>query len=371
MSIKISGTDAIDNNRKGLFQSANIGTFNPGNRPGSASTGDIIYNTSTAQMEVWNGSSWVRACGVDLTEYSGTGGNEIVTSNGHKIHIFTSPGTFSISPGAVVEYVVLAGGGSGYLASQYFGGGGGGAGGLIYNTATLGGSYSVSVGAGAAAPPSSPGGGSNSSIPTLGVTATGGGAGGGVSFNPGSGGQPGGCGGGTGGNPFTGGDGNTPPTSPIQGFPGRGGGGALAGGGGGVMSIGKLANPTPTPQGGYGGDGGDGISLEWGIPPSYGAPDPKGNPSVRTFGGGGGGGVFAHTSPPGIYDASPRVGQGGSGGGGDASAVAPPYTDAPPNSNGVATSGGGGGGGSRWGTIDSRGGAGGSGIVMFRYRIYQ
>jgi hypothetical protein len=317
MSIKISGTDAIDNNRKGLFQSANIGTFTPANRPGSASTGDLIYNTSTAQMEVWNGSSWVRACGVDLTEYSGTGGNAIVTSNGHKIHIFTSPGTFSISPGAVVEYVVLAGGGSGYLASQYFGGGGGGAGGLIYNTATLGGSYSVSVGAGAAAPPS-PGNGSNSSIPTLGVTATGGGAGGGVSFSPASGGQPGGCGGGTGGNPFTGGDGNSPPTSPIQGFPGLGGGGAQGGGGGGVMSRGKFAQPSPTSsQSGYGGDGGDGISLEWGIPPSYGAPDPKGNPSVRTFGGGGGGGVTRFTPS------------------------------------------------------DSKGGAGGSGIVMFRYRIYQ
>lgn len=369
MSIKISGTDAIDDNRKGLFQSANIGSFNPGNRPGSAATGDIIYNTSTAQMEVWNGSSWVRACGANVTEYSGTGGNEIVTSNGHKIHIFTSPGTFSISPGAVVEYVVLAGGGSGYSSTPYFGGGGGGSGGLIYNTATLGGSYSVSVGAGAAAPPSSPGKGSNSSIPTLGVTATGGGAGGGVSFNPGSAGQPGGCGGGTGGNPFTAGDGNSPPTSPIQGFPGQGGGGVSAGGGGGVMSKGKLSNPSPGGPTGYAGDGGDGISLEWGIPPSYGAPDPKGNPSVRAFGGGGGGGV--HSSPSPTYDLSPRVGKGGSGGGGNGGAFTSPSLLAPPLSNGVATSGGGGGGGSRFGTTPSEGGSGGSGIVMFRYRIYQ
>ena len=45
MAFQISGTTVVDNNRKGIFTSANIGVYNPGNRP-SGSTGDIIFNSS-------------------------------------------------------------------------------------------------------------------------------------------------------------------------------------------------------------------------------------------------------------------------------------------------------------------------------------
>lgn len=59
MAIKISGTTVIDDNRKGIFNSINPGAFTTAGRPGSPSTGDVIYNTTDATIQTWNGSSWV------------------------------------------------------------------------------------------------------------------------------------------------------------------------------------------------------------------------------------------------------------------------------------------------------------------------
>ena len=59
MAIKISGTTVIDDNRRGIFNSVNFGAFASGSRPGSPSTGDVIYNTTDATIQTWNGSSWV------------------------------------------------------------------------------------------------------------------------------------------------------------------------------------------------------------------------------------------------------------------------------------------------------------------------
>ena len=57
MSYKISGTDVINNSRKGIFASMNPGVS--GSNPGSPSTGDIYYNSSSKKLLVYNGSSWV------------------------------------------------------------------------------------------------------------------------------------------------------------------------------------------------------------------------------------------------------------------------------------------------------------------------
>lgn len=59
MAIQISGTTVIDDNKKGIFQSMNIGAYSDGTRPASPSTGDIIFNTTTGKVQSWNGSAWV------------------------------------------------------------------------------------------------------------------------------------------------------------------------------------------------------------------------------------------------------------------------------------------------------------------------
>lgn len=57
MALKISSSTVVDNARKGLFTSLNPGTYS--SPPSGPSTGDLIYNTSTQQIQVYNGSTWV------------------------------------------------------------------------------------------------------------------------------------------------------------------------------------------------------------------------------------------------------------------------------------------------------------------------
>ena len=55
---------------------------------------------------------------------SGTGGNEIIESEGYRIHLFRASGTFEVEGTVQAEYLIVAGGGSGES-------GGGGAGGHL------------------------------------------------------------------------------------------------------------------------------------------------------------------------------------------------------------------------------------------------
>jgi hypothetical protein len=55
MAYQISGTTVINDSRKGIFTSVNVGT----SQPGSPSTGDIYYDNSSGNLKVYNGSSWV------------------------------------------------------------------------------------------------------------------------------------------------------------------------------------------------------------------------------------------------------------------------------------------------------------------------
>jgi len=57
MALKISNNEVITNARKGQFTSLNPGVYT--SPPGSPSTGDFIYNSSTQQIQVYNGSTWV------------------------------------------------------------------------------------------------------------------------------------------------------------------------------------------------------------------------------------------------------------------------------------------------------------------------
>ena len=387
---------------EGYFcDTASVGAFTV-NLPSSPSVGDIVAikdyasNFATANLTIGRGGSNLNGDASDsirntdnesltlvyadatkgwlaVEEGTGfvgesfitaTGGSSIATVGNCKIHTFTGPGTFCVTQIAscasnnIVSYAVIAGGGSGGTDV----GGGGGAGGFRelknpvtpYTASPLDGyptpgnritvtatGFPITVGAGGTAPaPGSPKGvdGSVSTFST--ITSAGGGAGGGgpapgvvKNGNPGGSGgggggwsRPAGCGGPLGpgcvGAP---GAGNTPPVTPAQGFNGgivsAGGPGWPGAGGGGATAVG-VNSPGPSP--------------------------------LTTFVAGGAGATTNITNSPVTYAA-------GGNGGGDQSTV-PNTTVAPANS------GGGGGGAGNYPT-PNKGNAGGSGIVIIRYKF--
>jgi hypothetical protein len=299
-------------------------------------------------------------------------GGTVSTCGDYKIHTFASDATFTVSSlstnpaNDVVDYLVVAGGGS---SGGY--GGGGGAGGVRASatTYTIGcnpagplvacvaalpvsvTSYPITIGAGGAGG-AHPGGysagdpGSNSVFST--ITSTGGGGGGYFDNNPG---LPGGSGGGGGSSqtspPTPGGSGNTPPVSPPQGQPGGAGrnntGSGYLGGGGGGGAI--AAGSTPVPTGGQG-NGGNGAGFTNG---AFGSSNGQCSSSVQYFGGGGGGNPGS-----GLPTVVASTGGLGGGAGGPLTPTATPGT--------VNTGGGGG------GMNDTTQSAGGSGIVVIRYK---
>ena len=289
-------------------------------------------------------------------------GGTTTTCGNYKIHTFTSPGTFTVTcvgnpiGSDTVDYLVVAGGSAGGFDR----GGGGAAGGFRESSGAASGCYSASplgacvsalpvtvqgypitVGAGGATsnstgtsmPPAS-----NSVFST--ITSTGGGGPG----NPGpasnNNGKPGGSGGGTRDDPATGGTGNTPPVSPPQGNPGGSSSSnhnGPGGGGGGATEAGfdGAGNPDPPTFG----NGGDGATTSI-----------SGSPTTYAGGGGsGGGGTFT------------GGGFGGTGGGGNGATYGSTSSVA-----GTANTGGGGGAGD--GGPSANGSAGGSGIVIIRYK---
>jgi hypothetical protein len=300
--------------------------------------------------------------GVLYPAYITATGGTVATSGDFKIHTFTGDGCFVVSSvgnprgSDSVDYLVVAGGGSGGHGNN--GGGGGGAGGFregrqcasAYTASPLvapaglpvsATTYPVTVGGGAVgvAQPNVGIQGTSSVFST--ITSTGGGGGGRWS----TGGQTaGGSGGGSAQPSGTGGAGNTPPTSPSQGNNGGnlgynqmgGGGGAGAGGTPGHSGCGCGSN---TDRNGKGG-GGNGVATSIsGSPTSY---------------GGGGGGGFSNA--PGLSPASDYA-PGGTGGGANGG---------PGTQNGSTNTGGGGGGAPG---IAPNSGAGGSGIVIVRYKF--
>jgi hypothetical protein len=266
-----------------------------------------------------------------------------------KIATFLGPGTFCVSGAAtcvnnnVVSYMVVAGGAGG----GYDVGGGGGAGGFRetkspvtpYTASPLCGyatpgnritvsasPYAITVGgggtAGAGAPPGGDGGNGNPTTFST-ATSTGGGGGGGWPGNPG---KTGGSGGG--GSAWqavsTGGSGNTPPTTPPQ------------GNNGGSNPTGNLND--------YGGAGGGATAVganSANVPITTAGPVTAG----------------ATTS----ISASPVEYSRGGNGGNDQSTAASTHTAA-------ANSADGGGGAGNYDTTNN-GNAGGSGIVIIRYKF--
>lgn len=276
---------------------------------------------------------------VSKTVAAGPTGGTITTSGSYRIHTFTSSGTFTIPSGVTltnVESLIIAGGGGGANSG---GGGtagaGGGAGGYRCSVTgetsgggagaegkfTMGaGSYGVTVGGGGAKFSN----GSNSSF--NGRTSNGGGRGGSYDAGgPNSGGSGGGGSYGSGGSGGTAGQGYGGGTGSTGSNQGGGGGGGAAGSGG------NAGNTT-------GGTGG-----------ASRASSITGSSVARA--GGGGGGTYNGGSP------------GSASGGGGAGS-----TNGGQAGNASANTGGGGGG--QGGPPDtSRGGSGGSGVVIIRYAV--
>lgn len=342
-------------------------TGNVAQRSENTSNGSIRINSEYNTLELFYNGYWsnIKYLGGIIA----TGGNYTSFSGGYKVHVFTSSGTFSVSDAptnATIDYLVVAGGGAGGGRHA----GGGGAGGFITgsNYAINVGNYTVTVGAGGA---TATGGivgpnGSNSSLAPI-ATATGGGGGG---VYPLATGQNGGSGGGAGsttgttpggtgvsGQGFAGGNSVYQPSGDIR----------ISGGGGGASEAGTTGNGTN----GTPGRGGNGISVSFETTSYY-------------YAGGGGGG---------IWNGGTQAGNGGAGGGGGGGKQGPgPGTyglgdtqgrnpgengvwsgDTPNTSSGGAgganTGGGGGGNGqSQYLSFVGDGGAGGSGIVIVRYR---
>jgi len=262
---------------------------------------------------------------------NGTGiiasGGSITYSGGYKIHTFTSSGTFSVTRGGDVEYLVVAGGGGGGgKPAATSGSGGGGAGGMRTGTlAVTSQPYSITVGGGGT------GGAAAGAVGTKGtdstfatVTSEGGGYGGGTTGGGSASGGTGGSGGGS--------DYNATKAAGTSGQGSAGGAGCLAsgyggGGGGGKSAVGADGAINS------GGKGGNGTASSI-------------SGSSVSYAGGGGGGIAV------AFGTGGAGGTGGGGGGGTGTA----------GTNGTANTGGGGGGAS-----GGAGGNGGSGIVIIRY----
>jgi hypothetical protein len=323
------------------------------NTEGSAIT--LIYGDATKGWQSVNSNEVTNAANF----VTASGGTETICGD-FKIHTFTGPGTFTVtcagnaSGSSSVDYLVVAGGGGGGAA-----GGGGGAGGYRESSGTASGCYTrsplgacvsalpvtatgypITVGGSgtAGSAPNLPGGRGNNSVFST-ITSTGGGGGSGHEGASPTAPFPGGSGGGGGGPSVLSGTGNTPPVSPPQGNNGGNGTGsqspsAIGGGGGGATAVGSSNTNAANP-------GGAGATSSI-----------NGTPTARA----GGGGAGATNYPT-------SAGAGGTGGGG---AGGSPNTS-PGNAGTANTGGGGGSGGQNSGS--ATGGAGGSGIVIIRYKF--
>jgi hypothetical protein len=96
----------------------------------SATAGEVIFNSDTDTMQLYDGTEWVNI--KKSGQLTATGGSTS-TVNGYTVHKFTSSGTFEVTDGiGDIEVLAVGGGGSeGGAPSGCHGGGGGGGGGVV------------------------------------------------------------------------------------------------------------------------------------------------------------------------------------------------------------------------------------------------
>jgi hypothetical protein len=348
----------------------------------------LVYGDAT---QGWQAVEAATNSDLERTKFiTATGGTITTVCTNFKVHTFTGPGTFTVSCGGnslgsnSVDYLVVAGGAAGGVGGGGAQGAGGGAGGYRESSGAASGCYSrtplgacvaavsvsaqdypVTVGAGGASVTGENTGNNGSPSTALSIISTGGGGGGGGP-TPNRQGNDGGSGGGAARDSTTPkvGDGNTPPVSPPQGNPGSAipgpfsGNAHTAGGGGGATSAGGAIDDDQPGAGGSGSPGGTGANSSI-----------TGSPVVRSGGGGGvswhacggsGGGSPSNPSGPNGVQAPAAYASAGGGGG----------TPSGGSGNGAAAAANtGSGGGGAYGCSGYCSGAGGSGIVIIRYKF--
>jgi len=360
----------VDNSGTGYLQ---VPSGTTAQRPTSSANGMIRFNTDLNFLEEYRSNQWKTLSNVFNAE-GGSITTATISGTTYKIHTFTSSDTFNVISGnGLVDYLIVAGGGGG-------GGGrhasGAGAGGLLQGSITASiQPYSIIVGAGGSAGvdgSSASTNGFNSSA--FGLTAIGGGRGGGHPQSPniesaGSGGSGGGAshttglqpGSGTAGQGFSGSR-AVPDRARCPSGGGAGGAGVANGSGSEGSSTGSGDAGGPGLQVNidgnnyyYSGGGGGSASPDNGTGDTwYGG--------AGGIGGGGGGATNAQYGGGGVGGGSAR----NSG----ANGVQSMTTGAAHGGAGGQNTGGGGGGAAGWGGIgNGNGGAGGSGIVIIRYQI--
>ena len=100
------------NTQKAFIQGHSVGvgtTTTTGRNAGlGTATGTIIFDSTTIQLQVYNGTEWEKLSGDPITA---TGGSASPTSrSGYVVHTFTGSGSFQITNGrGDVEYVIYGG----------------------------------------------------------------------------------------------------------------------------------------------------------------------------------------------------------------------------------------------------------------------
>jgi hypothetical protein len=276
-------------------------------RNGTPVSGEMRWNTTLAQLEVWNGSAWQVVAG----------------------------GSYSVS-----YLMVAGGGGGGGAAFNATSGSGGGAGGLLTGSTTLstGTAYTVTIGAGGAggATGSNNGTQGSNSLFTGLTTVIGGGYGAnGGTNNGGNGGSGGGAVGAT----------------PGSGTSGQGYAGSNSNGIGGLGAGGGAGAVGGSPTGSIGGSGGGGVASSIsGTSVTYAGGGGGSGDTVGGSGGSGGGGAGSSSGGAG-FNATVNTGGGGggasgnggsgAGGNGGSGIIIISYSGAQRGTGGTVTSSGG------------------------------
>jgi hypothetical protein len=58
MALQINSNAVVNDSRKGIFLSMNVGVYTDATRPSSPSTGDVIFNSTVGNIQVYTGTSW-------------------------------------------------------------------------------------------------------------------------------------------------------------------------------------------------------------------------------------------------------------------------------------------------------------------------
>jgi len=265
--------------------------------------------------------------------------------------IFTGDGSITFDQDTVCDVLVVGGGGGGGgVGANHRGAGGGGAGEVVYSEGiTLSSAITIVVGGGGlrGAPAENGSSGDDSSITYNGITITGRGGGGGArgkSSTTTFGGDGASGGGGVGGGSSLDGIGGSPVEVGVSGNSGGKGGVDFHGGGG----------------GGFGGAGGD-ASVSGGGAGGIGVVNNITGTNLE-FAGGGGGGAYSRSTTNGVRGGTASFGAGAAG------SYDAGFNTGVIGNAAIPNTGSGGGGASAGLTGESRGGDGGSGIVIIRWK---